>query len=157
MATKQVSPAKLAIDGGAAVREKENPLPSIFPRPIALGARENIERVLESGFSLDIIGEYEEAFAAAMGVNHAVALSNCTDALHAVLAAIGLASRGRGRGQPDNGLRIREGDIRARGDCRISRRRYPHWSGNGRGDRKGSHRTYQSHNRRAHVGARLRP
>ncbi len=90
MATKQVSPAKLAIDGGAAVREKENPLPSIFPRPIALGARENIERVLESGFSLDIIGEYEEAFASAMGVNHAVALSNCTDALHAVLAAIGL-------------------------------------------------------------------
>jgi len=82
--------ANLAVNGGRPIRDTDNPIPLIFPRVIATGARENIERVLDSGFSLDMIGEYEEAFARTMGTRHAVAVSNCTDALHAVLAAIGV-------------------------------------------------------------------
>ena len=90
MATTTVQLDELAIHGGKPVRDADNPIPLVFPRAIAAGARQNIDRVLDSGFELDMIGEFETAFAQTMGTRHAVALSNCTDALHAVLAAIGV-------------------------------------------------------------------
>ena len=90
MAITEVRSSELAINGGKPVRGADDPIPLVFPRAIAPGALENVARLLDSGFSLDVIGEYEQAFAAAMGARHAVALSNCTDALHAVLAAIGV-------------------------------------------------------------------
>jgi dTDP-4-amino-4,6-dideoxygalactose transaminase len=90
MATTKVRSDELAIHGGIPVRDADNPISLVFPRAIAPGARENIDRLLDSGFALDMIGEYETAFAETMGRRHAVALSNCTDALHAVLAAIGV-------------------------------------------------------------------
>lgn len=90
MAVKTTSLKDLALNGGTPIRGADHPLPPLFPRTIAPGARANIDRVLDSGFGLDIIKEYEVAFAAAMGTKHAVALSNCTDALHAVVAAIGV-------------------------------------------------------------------
>ena len=90
MATTKVRSDELAIHGGIPVRDADNPISLVFPRAIAPGARENIDRLLDSGFALDMIGEYETAFAETMGRRHAVALSNCTYALHAVLAAIGV-------------------------------------------------------------------
>ena len=90
MAITEVRSGELAIHGGEPVRGADDPIPLVFPRAIAPGAKENVARLLDSGFTLDMIGEYERAFAQAMGTKHAVALSNCTDALHAVLAAIGV-------------------------------------------------------------------
>lgn len=90
MAITEVRSGKLAIHGGEPVRDANDPIPLVFPRAIAPGAKENVARLLDSGFTLNMIGEYERAFAEAMGTEHAVALSNCTDALHAVLAAIGV-------------------------------------------------------------------
>ena len=111
MATTTVQLDELAIHGGKPVRDADNPIPLVFPRAIAAGARHNIDRVLDSGFELDMIGEFETAFAQTMGTRHAVALSNCTDALHAVVARRARGDRSwtrrRSDRKSDNGLRVR--------------------------------------------------
>lgn len=64
-----------------------------FARP-DLGAAEMdaVRSVLESGWLTtgERVHEFEDAFAAAVGAKHAVALNSCTAALHLALDAIGL-------------------------------------------------------------------
>lgn len=81
---------ELAIRGGKPVRGPENPLPQVFPREIHPKAMQYVQEVLESGFTRDYTPEFEAAFAKANGVKHCVALHNCTAAVHAALAAVGL-------------------------------------------------------------------
>ena len=81
---------KLAIDGGPPVRDATNPLPGVFPRDIPARSRRELKRVLDEGFTSDSIERFEAEFAAACGVKHAVALANCTSAIHGVVAALGL-------------------------------------------------------------------
>lgn len=84
---------KLAVDGGKPVRGQNNPLPNLFPRDIAPDTYELVRQVLDSGFTLNMIGQFERAFAEALGVRHCVTVSNCTSAVHTALAACGI---GRG-------------------------------------------------------------
>lgn len=77
---------KLAIHGGTPIRGKDNPLPSLFPRTIGPTAMENLRRVIESGFTLDLTTQFEQAFAEACGVKYAVAMVNCTATVHAAVA-----------------------------------------------------------------------
>ena len=80
----------LAIDGGRPVRGDDNPLPGVFPRDIPPRSRRELQRVVDEGFTSNSIERFETEFAAACGVKHAVALANCTSAIHGVVAALGL-------------------------------------------------------------------
>ncbi len=82
----------LAIDGGRPVRDKANPLPGVFPRDIPPRSREELQRVVDGGFTSDSIEQFETEFAAACGVKHAVGLANCTSAVHGVIAALKLGA-----------------------------------------------------------------
>ena len=82
--------AKLAIHNGTPVRGKDDPLPRLFPREIAPEALENIKQVLDSGFTLDKTSEFQKAFAEACRTKHAVAVTNCTAAVHAAIACCDL-------------------------------------------------------------------
>ena len=88
--TSKVQSERLALDGGEAVRDSENPLPSVFPRDIQAESRAQITAVLENGFTSDTIGEFESKFALMHGSRQAIALSNCTAAIHTVIAALGI-------------------------------------------------------------------
>jgi perosamine synthetase len=80
----------LALHGGRPVRAKENPFPGVFPRRIAPEAMENLRAVIESGFTLDLESKFEAALADACGVKYAVAVANCTAAVHTAIAALNL-------------------------------------------------------------------
>ena len=90
MVTTDSVSTKLAIDGGRAVRDESHPLPGVFPRDIPPRSRREVQHVLDGGFTSDSIERFETEFAAACGVKHAVALANCTSAIHGVVAALGL-------------------------------------------------------------------
>ena len=90
MATKQVSTGALALNGGTPVRGPSNPLPRPSPRIISAEAKELVGRVLDSGFTLDMIGEFERSFARVHGVKAATAVANCTAVIHSAIAALGL-------------------------------------------------------------------
>ena len=82
---------RLAVNGGAPVRdEHDHPLPQRAPRVIAPEAYDNVKQVLDSGFTLDLVSEFEREFADACGVRYGVALANCTSAIHAVIGALAL-------------------------------------------------------------------
>ena len=82
---------RLAVNDGAPVRdEHDHPLPQRAPRVIAPEAYDNVKQVLDSGFTLDLVSEFEREFADACGVRYGVALANCTSAIHAVIGALAL-------------------------------------------------------------------
>jgi len=82
-----------ALEGGLPVRPKDRPFPGVFPRAIPDAAFENVRAVLESGFTLNMIARFEQAFAEACGARFAVATANCTAAVHTVVGALQLLGR----------------------------------------------------------------
>jgi dTDP-4-amino-4,6-dideoxygalactose transaminase len=89
MATRSIDRTP-AIEGGRPVRSPDHPFPGVFPRRIDDAALENVRAVLESGFTLDLTSKFEAALAEACGVRHAVAVTNCTAAVHTAIAALNL-------------------------------------------------------------------
>lgn len=81
---------KLAVDGAKPLRGSDNPLPRNVPRDIGPRARQLIDKVLESGFTYNMVADFEKALAAACGVRYACAVSNCTAANHSVIAALNI-------------------------------------------------------------------
>ena len=90
VATQQVAGSRLALDGGTPVRGPENPLPRPSPRIISPEAKDLVGRVLDSGFTLDLISEFEAAVAKASGAKYGVAVANCTAAIHSLIGGLGL-------------------------------------------------------------------
>ncbi len=80
--------AKPAVAGGTPVRGREHPLPQVFPREIPPEAYENVKAVLDSGLTSNAIRRFEDELAAATGTKYAVALANCTAALHALIGGL---------------------------------------------------------------------
>ena len=87
MATKTTPMSELALKGGAPFRAPDDPLPTSVPRPVAPEASRYVNKVLDSKFAYDMVGEFERTFAETMGVKHAVAMSTCTNIFHGLLAA----------------------------------------------------------------------
>ena len=90
MATKDVATRRLAVEGGTPVRGPDDPLTKNSPRILEPKARDLVLEVLDSGFTSDMVARFESAFAEASGVKHALGVSNCTTALHAVMTALGI-------------------------------------------------------------------
>lgn len=83
--------SKLAINGGTPVRDEQQPFPQVFPRSIPVEEHLKIVRsVDEAGFTRDTIGEFENLVKKTWGVKHAVAITNCTAAVHVAVAALDL-------------------------------------------------------------------
>jgi dTDP-4-amino-4,6-dideoxygalactose transaminase len=74
---------------GSTTANPAGPLPSPFPRAIGPNAGKYLQEVLESGLACDMIGRFERAFAAAMGVKHCIAAPGCTPALAVLAATLG--------------------------------------------------------------------
>lgn len=81
---------KPALFGGQPVRGPENPLPSVFPRTLSPRCWELIQEVLKAGLGSGHMGRFEQTFAQACGVKYGIAVTNCTSAVHAALAAAGV-------------------------------------------------------------------
>ena len=64
MAIKADLAEELAARGGKPIRGADHPLPLLFPRSIAPEARANIDRVLDSGFTLAIVEKVASAYRA---------------------------------------------------------------------------------------------
>ena len=80
MTTTQISDVSLAVNGGIPVRSADDPFPTPRPRIISPEAEGLVRQVLDSGFTLDLISEFETALAHASGVEYGVAVANCTAA-----------------------------------------------------------------------------
>lgn len=61
--------------------------PPLFPRTIGPKALSYLQEVVDSGLTVDMMGRFEKAFAAALGVQYCVAMPGCTPALHALFLA----------------------------------------------------------------------
>lgn len=72
--------------GAQAVAGLRGNLPNPFPRTMGPNCLKYLQEVVESGLSCDMVGRFERAFAAQLGVKHCIATPGCTPAL-AVLAA----------------------------------------------------------------------
>ena len=77
-------------DSETPIRGSKHPFPSLFPRRIDPRAKDYLNEVLNSGFTSAMISRFEEAFAKACGVSHAVAVANCTAACHTAIAVCDL-------------------------------------------------------------------
>ena len=88
--TTTATEINLAINGDNPVRDKDHPLPDRAPRVIAPEAHDLVKQVLDSGFTLDLVSEFEREFASACGVRYGVAQANCTSVIHAVIGALDL-------------------------------------------------------------------
>lgn len=77
--------------GAEAQRDWAGALPTPFPRPIGPNALRYLQEVVESGLTVDMVGRFERAFAAALGVKHCIAAPGCTPALAIWAAAAGYA------------------------------------------------------------------
>jgi len=75
--------------GAAAYSELAGELPQPFPRVMGPNAAAYVQEVVESGLTVDMVGRFERAFAAAHGVRHCVATPGCTPALHLTAMALG--------------------------------------------------------------------
>jgi len=75
-----------ALYGAAAHAGETGALPNPYPRTIGPNAAKYIQEVIDSGLTCDMIGRFERAFAAELGVKHCIATPGCTPAL-AILAA----------------------------------------------------------------------
>jgi perosamine synthetase len=63
---------------------------SVFPRFLPPSTLDYLGKVVASGFTGDFVAEFEEEFARMIGTRYAVALSNCTAAVHTALASCDL-------------------------------------------------------------------
>jgi dTDP-4-amino-4,6-dideoxygalactose transaminase len=63
---------------------------AVFPRYLPPSSLDYLGKVVASGFTGDFVTEFEEKFAKMIGTRHAVAVSNCTAAVHTALASSGL-------------------------------------------------------------------
>jgi perosamine synthetase len=77
-------------DNETPIRGSKHPFPSLFPRRIDPRAQGYLSEVLNSGFTSAMIPRFEDAFAKACGVSHAVAVTNCTAACHTAIAVCDL-------------------------------------------------------------------
>jgi dTDP-4-amino-4,6-dideoxygalactose transaminase len=77
---------KRAAYGAAAIAHLQGKLPNPFPRTMGPNAMTYLQEVVDSGLTCGMVGRFEAAFAAALGVKHCVATPGCTPAL-AILAA----------------------------------------------------------------------
>ncbi|MEC8992030.1 MAG: aminotransferase class V-fold PLP-dependent enzyme [Candidatus Latescibacterota bacterium] len=80
------SQRELARFGAESQKGLGGDLPQPFPRQIGPRAMEYLAEVVESGLTCDMVGRFEQAFAASHSVKHCIATPGCTPAL-AVLAA----------------------------------------------------------------------
>ena len=72
--------------GAAAIAHLKGKLPNPFPRVMGPNAMKYLQEVVDSGLTSGMVGRFEAAFAAALGVKHCIATPGCTPAL-AILAA----------------------------------------------------------------------
>jgi dTDP-4-amino-4,6-dideoxygalactose transaminase len=72
--------------GAAAIAHLKGQLPNPFPRTMGPNTMKYLQEVVDSGLTCNMVGRFEQAFTAALGVKHCVATPGCTPAL-AVLAA----------------------------------------------------------------------
>src|SRR5918912_272410 len=81
--------AERARYGAAAYAALTGALPSPFPRTMGPNAGRYVQEVVESGLTCAMVGRFERAFAAELGVRHCVATPGCTPALAVLAAALG--------------------------------------------------------------------
>jgi dTDP-4-amino-4,6-dideoxygalactose transaminase len=74
--------------GAAAYEGMAGTLPTPFPRTIGPNAMRYLQEVVESGLRIDMMGRFEQRFAAEMGVKHCIATPGCTPALHVLAMAL---------------------------------------------------------------------
>lgn len=77
--------------GAAAVANFQGKLPNPFPRTIGPNAMKYLKEVVDGGLTGGMIGRFEKAFAARMGVRHCIATPGCTPALAILASALGFA------------------------------------------------------------------
>jgi dTDP-4-amino-4,6-dideoxygalactose transaminase len=81
--------AKIARQQMQRVARVTNPW-SLFPRDLPPTSLDYLREVVASGFTADVVPQFETQFAKMIGTRHAFAVSNCTAAVHTVLACSGL-------------------------------------------------------------------
>ena len=72
--------------GAEAFAGMRGSLPTSFPRTMGPNCMKYLQEVVDSGLTCNMVGRFEGAFAAELGVKHCIATPGCTPAL-AVLAA----------------------------------------------------------------------
>src|SRR5262249_15198723 len=77
--------------GAAAAVGQKGLLPTPFPRIMGPNCQKYLQEVIDSGLTVDMIGRFEQAFAAALGVKHCIATPGCTPALGVLAAALPFA------------------------------------------------------------------
>lgn len=77
--------------GAAAYADLKGHLPSPYPRPIGANAAAYLKEIVDSGLTIDMVGRFEAAFAARMGVKHCVSAPGCTNAIAVLAMASGFA------------------------------------------------------------------
>jgi len=75
--------------GPAAHANLKGLLPNPFPRTMGPNCAKYLQEVINSGLTCDMIGRFESALAAELGVKHVVATPGCTPALACLAAAFG--------------------------------------------------------------------
>ena len=88
--TTSVASGKLAVEGGTPVRGPDNPFTRNSPRDMGPKALDLVKKVLDSGWTYNMVADFEKVFAEACGTDYAVGVSNCTAANHAMLGALGI-------------------------------------------------------------------
>ena len=63
---------------------------SLFPRYLPPSSLDYLQKAITSGFTVDLVTQFEDKFAKMIGTRYAVAVSNCTAAIHTALACSGL-------------------------------------------------------------------
>jgi perosamine synthetase len=84
-------PGKAATYGAAAIAHLQGKLPNPFPRLMGPNAARYLQEVVDSGLTCNMVGRFEAAFAAALGVRHCIATPGCTPALATLAAAFPFA------------------------------------------------------------------
>ncbi len=77
--------------GAAAIAHLQGQLPNPFPRLMGPNAARYLQEVVDSGLTCNMVGRFEAAFAARLGVKHCIATPGCTPALAVLAAAFGFA------------------------------------------------------------------
>ena len=83
------SEPKRAQWGAQAHLDEKGKLPTPFPRSIGPSAAAYLREVVDSGLTVDMLGRFEKAFAATLGVKHCIGTPGCTPALHVLALACG--------------------------------------------------------------------
>ncbi|MBV7333341.1 DegT/DnrJ/EryC1/StrS family aminotransferase [Chloroflexi bacterium TSY] len=88
MQTAVTKPRIHATYGAASANGTPGVLPTPFPRTMGPNCAQYLQEVLDSGMTVDMMGRFEKAFAAALGVKHCIATPGCTPALGVLAAAL---------------------------------------------------------------------